>query len=101
MAGQFTTPTIWVGPVRSHCPATSSSFCCAVAPPANKTVAAAAVTIFDKLVITAPPLAVVLALIGKWPYSEVISDVAPQAVEPLRLDDQEEDNQTAEQDQPK
>src|SRR5204863_9340191 len=36
---------------------------------------------------------------GEWPYAEVISNVAPQAVQPLRLNDQEEDYQYAEQDQ--
>src|SRR5204862_3085042 len=34
------------------------------------------------------------------PDAEVIADVAPQPVKPLRFDDQKEDDQPAEQDQP-
>ena len=39
-------------------------------------------------------------LIGKWPYAEVVADVAPQPIQAVRLDDQEEDDQAAEDHQP-
>src|SRR5207244_1274729 len=38
-------------------------------------------------------------LIREWPDPEVIADIAPQPVQPLRLHNQEENDQAAEQDQ--
>src|SRR5437667_10144775 len=95
MAGQYTTPTICVGPVRSHCHAISTSFSCAATPAARHSAAAAIVVakLFIAFLLSS-------VSIGKRPYTEVISDVPPQAAEPFRLDHQEENYQTAEQDQP-
>src|ERR1700730_8485576 len=102
MAGQYTTPTICVGPVRSHCPPIITSFSCATAPAAKYNAAAAAakgIMLLENLFIALLPL-LSPGSIRKWPYPEVVSDVSPQAVEPLRFDHQEEDDQAAEQDQP-
>src|SRR5467141_2624761 len=103
MAGQYTTPTICVGPVRSHCPPIITSLSCATAPAAKHTTAAAAaakgIMLLENLFIALLPL-LSPASIRKWPYPEVVSDVSPQAVEPFRFDHQKEDDQSAEQDQP-
>src|SRR2546423_21234 len=42
----------------------------------------------------------VSAWVGEWQYREVVADVPPQAVQPLWLDHQEENDEAAEQDQP-
>src|SRR5215472_5876897 len=76
------------------------SFCCAVALPTKQSAAAApASAVIDNRFIMLLPLPV-SGSVRKWPHPEVISDVAPQAVKPLRLDHQKENDQTTEQDQP-
>src|ERR1051326_1458180 len=80
-----------------------TSFCCAVAAPANKNIAAPAATLKtapQTRFMLVPSLLYRVGLIGKGPDPKVISNIAPQAVEPLRLDHQEENDQSAEQDQP-
>src|SRR5438128_2692623 len=98
MAGQITTPTICVGPVRSHCPPISTSFSgAAAAPPAPSAAAVAAAATVSKLFIA---LLLSPGSIGKRPHPKVISNVPPQAVQTFRLDHQEKDDQAAEQNQP-
>src|ERR1700732_1047023 len=70
----------------------------AMAAPANATPRAIPSKLLDKIVIVVPPTAS-RELIGKWPDAEVIADVAPQPVEAFRLDHQEEDDQSTEDDE--
>src|SRR3981189_3289571 len=95
-------PRIWVAPVRSHSsPTTISPFCCAVAVPARPSAPAAAIALVTSVIqffiAFLPDEA--SALVRKWPYPEIITDVAPQPVQTFRLHDQEENDQTAEHDQ--
>src|SRR5579862_4946778 len=97
-------PTIWVGPVRSHCvPIRTSPFAGSAAFAAiPKRLAAPMASpniVCVKFFISVPPF-LSSALVRKWPNTKVITDVAPQTVQPLRLDDQEKDDEGAEHDQP-
>src|SRR5713101_12290 len=98
------TPLTCVAPVRSHMPPTMTSFCCAVAAPArHSAVAAPAATVTTVPhipLIVLPPLVLRVELVREWPDPEVISNVAPQPVQPFRLDHQEKNDQDAEQGQP-
>src|SRR6516225_7401990 len=97
-------PLTCVGPVRSHMPPMITSFCCAVTVPEKHSAATAAaaisITVPDKRLIVFSPLLLRAALIREWPDPEVISDIAPQPVQPLRLHRQKENDQAAERDQP-
>src|ERR1700722_5106283 len=104
MPGHNAVPTIWVGPVRSHCTpiviVLSAAACAATAPtrPNAKPVAsAAALTVIVRIAF--PPVLFV-ASIGKWPHPEVIADIAPQPVEAFRLDYEKNNNQQAKDDEP-
>src|ERR1700758_4086901 len=102
MAGHSTTPTICVGPVRSHCTPISSTFCCAAVVPANHSPMAAPAASAEPVAIMRLMLALLRffpASIRKRPHPEVTADVAPQPVEAFRLHDQEQDDQPAEHDQ--
>src|ERR1700724_46700 len=97
-------PTIWVGPVRSHCvPIRTSPFVGSAAFAATpKTLAepmASPSIVRVKFLISVPPF-LSSGLVREWPNAKVITDVAPQPVQPLGLDDQEKDDQGAEHDQP-
>src|SRR5947209_6526298 len=103
------TPLTCVAPVRSHMPPTMTSFGCAAAVPARHSAAVApaatVITVPHTRLIVLPPLvlrALVLRaeLVREWPDPEVISNVAPQPVQPFRLDHQEKNDQDAEQGQP-
>src|SRR6266542_2009955 len=98
------TPLTCTGPVRSHMPPTRTSFCCAEAVPTrhNAAVAPAATVIRVPQIrlIVLPPLLLRAELVREWPDPEVISNVAPQPIQPLRLDHQEKNDQYAEQGQP-
>src|SRR5262249_28701905 len=94
MVGQYTTPTICVGPVRSHCHVINTSFSCAVAPPLKHS-PTANITAIDALLILSS-----CASIRKWPHPKVISNVPPQAVQTFRLDHQEEKDEPPQTDQP-
>src|SRR6266702_1696574 len=98
------TPLTCVAPVRSHMPPTMTSFCCAVAAPARHSAAVApaatVITVSQMRFIVLPPSVFRAELVREWPDPEVISNVAPQPVQPFRLDHQEKDDQDAEQVQP-
>src|SRR5438876_11521652 len=85
-------------------PPTMTSFCCAVAVPARHSTAVApaatVITVPHMRLIVLPPLVRRAELVREWPDPEVISNVAPQPVQPFRLDHQEKDDQDAEQGQP-
>src|SRR5205809_570420 len=83
-------------------PPTVTTFCCAVAVPARHSaaVAPAAIPITHLLVIVLPPLLLRTELVREWPDPEVVSDVAPQPVQPFRLHYQKKNDQDAEQGQP-
>src|SRR3984893_17995001 len=102
MAGQIRMPTICVGPVRSHwVPIRISPLSAAAVLPAKP--AAAAPTASPAKMVETRRIVFLPCFIGsirEWPNPEVIPDVAPQAVQSLRLDHQEKDDQAAEQDQP-
>src|ERR1051326_6774362 len=97
-------PTIWVGPVRSHCsPIRIVPFVGSAAFAARPSTLA--VPTASHSIVRVACFMVVLpflssALIREWPYAKVIADVAPQPVKALRLDHQEEDDQGAEDDLP-
>src|SRR5438132_865744 len=97
-------PTVCVAPVRSHCKPKTSSLSCADAAPAARAIAPAAMVAVRQLVlfdIVFPPwVSCCRYSIRKWPDAEVVADVAPQAVETLRLHHQKEDDEAAEQDEP-
>src|SRR5207247_7794587 len=99
----MSTPLTCVAPVRSHIPPTVTSFCCAAAVPARHsaavTPAATVITVPHIRLIVLPPLVLRVELVREWPDPEVISNVAPQPVQPFRLDHQEKDDQDAEQGQ--
>src|ERR1700732_5269288 len=102
MAGQIRMPTICVGPVRSHWgPIRISPLSAAAALPAKPAAAAPAPNptrmVETRRIVFLPCF---IGLIREWPNPEVIPDVAPQAVQSLRLDHQGKDDQAAEQDQP-
>src|ERR1700730_16912802 len=102
MAGQIRIPTICVGPVRSHwVPIRISPLSAAAALPAKPAAAAAPTANPAKMAETRRIvfLPCFIGLIREWPNPEVIPDVAPQAVQSLRLDHQEKDDPAAEQDQ--
>src|SRR5438552_12784880 len=98
------TPLTCVAPVRSHMPPTMTSFCCAAAVPARHSAAVAPaatpITTPHMRLIILPPLLLRAQLVREWPDPEVISNVAPQPVQPFRLDHQEKNYQDAEQGQP-
>src|SRR5690242_19486197 len=94
MAGQYTTPTICVGPVRSYCQVINTSFSWAVAAPARHSPTANSTEVHALLMRSS------CASIGEWPLPKIISNVPPQSVQTFRLDHQEEDDEPAEQDQP-
>src|SRR5216683_6201573 len=90
-------PGFWVGPVRSHCtPMTMSSFDWAMygvgasrpLPPSTSANAIARTCLMSVLLSSRTS-------VREWPDPEVVPDVPPQAVEALRLHDQEEDDQGA------
>src|SRR5215831_16789362 len=95
-------PLTCVGPVRSHMPPITTCFCCAVTVPTKHSPAVAPAA----TPITTPHMRLIVLLpccselIREWPEPEVISDIAPQPVQPFGLDHQEENDQGAEQDQP-
>src|SRR5437773_4143304 len=99
----MSTPLTCVAPVRSHMPPTVTSFCCAAAVPARHSTAAAptatVITVPRIRLIFLPPLVLRVELVREWPDPEVISNVAPQPVQPLGLDHQEKNDQDAEQGQ--
>src|SRR2546425_9530027 len=94
----MTVPTIWVGPVRSHCmPMTISPFDWAwdrgapARPPAA--------TRSDVRMARKNRIVVLLSSrtsVREWPDPEIVADIPPQAVQPLGLDDEEEDDEGAE-----
>src|SRR4029453_18356166 len=94
LPGQRTVPTIWVAPVRSHCmPITISWFA----------VAGAACTpvkpIRTSKTISRSRMIVVLSSrtsVREWPDPEVVANVPPESVQPLRLHDEEKDDESAE-----
>src|SRR6266436_2625146 len=98
------TPLTCTGPVRSHMPPTMTSFCCAEAVPARyrAAVAPAATPIATPhmRLIVLPPLLLRAELVREWPDPEIISNVAPQPIQPFRLDHQEKNDQDTEQGQP-
>src|SRR5207247_11148860 len=63
------------------------------------TPAATVITVPHIRLIVLPPLVLRVELVREWPDPEVISNVAPQPVQPFRLDHQEKDDQDAEQGQ--
>src|SRR5712692_11126736 len=81
-----------------------TSFCCAVAVPARHSTAVAPaatpITTPHMRLIVVPPLLLRAELIREWPDPEVISDIAPQPVQPFRLHHQEKNDQAPEQSQP-
>src|SRR5260370_10600598 len=85
-------------------PPTMTSFCCAVAAPARHSAAVApaatVITVPQMRFIVLPPSVRRAELVREWPDPEVISNVAPQPVQPFRLDHQEKNDQDAEQGQP-
>src|SRR5713101_787872 len=85
-------------------PPIRTSFCCAVAVPARYSAAvapaAAPITPAQMPLIVLPPLVLPTELVREWPDPEVIPDVAPQPVQPFRLDHQEKNDQDTEQGQP-
>src|SRR5438034_3254800 len=85
-------------------PPTVTTFCCAVAVPARHSAAVAPaatpIATTHMRLIVLPPLLLRAQLVREWPDPEVISNVAPQPVQPFRLDHQEKDDQDAEQGQP-
>src|SRR5712691_8458616 len=85
-------------------PPTVTTFCCAVAVPTRHSAAVAPaatpITTAHLLLIVLPPLLLRTELVREWPDPEIISDVAPQPVQPFRLDHQEKNYQAAEQGQP-
>src|SRR5882724_9323602 len=97
------TPLTCVAPVRSHMPPTMTSFCCAAAVPARHSAAVAPAATVIKVphmrLIVLPPLLLRAELVREWPDPEVISNVAPQPVQPFRLDHQEKNDQDTEQGQ--
>src|SRR5947209_602112 len=96
--GHRFTPTICVAPVRSHCSPITSSFCCAgarstVQTTPAETAASANVPVVIRFTAILPRCC---TSIRKRPDPKVGHDVAPQPVEPLRLECQEYDDQRAE-----
>src|SRR6266478_482724 len=85
-------------------PPTVTTFCCAAAVPARYSAAVAPaatpITTAHLLLIVLSPLLLRAELIREWPDPEIISDVAPQPVQPFRLHHQEKNDQDAEQGQP-
>src|SRR6266478_6790091 len=100
----MSTPLTCVGPVRSHMPPTVTTFCCAVAVPARHSAAVAPaatpIATTHMRLIVLPPMMLRADLVREWPDPEVISNVAPQPVQPFRLHHQEKNDQAAEQGQP-
>src|SRR6266540_2478531 len=93
----MTVPTIWVAPVRSHCmPMTISplDWACdgagADSPPARTSDVTIARNCLMRCLLSSR------TSVREWPDAEVVPDVPPQAVQAVRLHDQEEDNQGAE-----
>src|SRR3990172_1487999 len=93
------TPTVCVAPVRSHSHAMTISWLAL----AGRTRPAVAATTSIVPSSTAKPLRIASSFqwvsVRERPDPEVVPDVAPQPVQPIRLDDEEEDDQAAEQDQ--
>src|SRR5713101_3216048 len=85
-------------------PPTVTTFCCAVAVPTRHSAAVAPaatpITTAHLLLIVLPPLLLRTELVREWPDPEIISDIAPQPVQPFRLHYQEKNDQNAEQGQP-
>src|SRR6266545_3540114 len=96
MPGQSTTPTVWVAPVRSHWSPRTISWLALAAP---------ATPVTSVRVISDVRNCFMVALLSRarsvreGPDTEIAPDVPPESVEPLRLDDEEEDDEGAEQDE--
>src|SRR3990172_4925308 len=91
------TPTVCVAPVRSHSHAITTSWL-APAGPTSPATSISPIANADTIFIS-PSLGCPAPSVRERPDPEVIPDVPPQPVQPLRLHDQEEDDQRAEQDQ--
>src|SRR5215471_17120166 len=98
MPGHSTVPTIWVGPVRSHCTPMTISLSAAIAgsPPVRL---ASAIMKSIRYGLRMSGLLSSRTSVRERPDAEVVADVPPEAVEPLRLHHQEEDDQGPEQHQ--
>src|SRR5262249_50575225 len=116
MAGQITTPTSWVAPVRSHCTPMTISWLAAAGHAATRA-RAAPITIDKHRLMPSPfvrrrggasresPLRGVSSVVPwcpsvrEWPHPAIVADVAPETIEPFGLDDEEQDDEAAEQDE--
>src|SRR5229473_7925092 len=101
MAVHMMTPEACVGPVRSHSEPNTISFSLAAADRAMDnpaTMARAAAAIPYRFMFFPP---VRLCSVGVWPCPEVSACPQPKSVQPLRLGDEEQNDEDPEDRQPK
>src|SRR5215831_1995021 len=96
----MTVPTIWVAPVRSHwMPMTTSPFDWALAGATGQSIPAtptrAAMRMVRHVRIGCLPSSRIS--VREWPYTKVASDVPPEPVQPLGLEDEEHHDEGTEQ----
>src|SRR5262245_11662515 len=96
MPGHSTVPTIWVGPVRSHCTPMTISLSAAI-PGSDPVRTASAISRGIRYDLRMSGLLSSRTSVREWPDAEIVADVPPESVQPFRLHDQEEDDQGPEQ----